>query len=324
MLTHRRLLVLAGIAPTVAGGARASNGGFPARPVRLVVAFPPGGSTDFLARLIAERMQSRWGSAVLVENRPGAGTTIGNAFVARSLPDGHVLLFAGAPFVISAHVYPSLPYDAQQDFSPVALVATAPLMLGVHHSVPTHSVAELVALALARPGELTCATPGNGSLPHLTLENFRLRTGARVTQVPYRGGAQAVEALVKGEVSMMFAGPLELLPHIRTGTVRPLATASAERRADLLGVPTFSEAGVPDFIALSWFGVMAPAAVPAATRGKIAAEIRNAVADGEVRRAILGQGMEPADLDGDAFGRFLDGQHALWRNVALRSGARPE
>jgi tripartite-type tricarboxylate transporter receptor subunit TctC len=220
---------------------------YPSKPVKLIVPFAPGGATDIIARAVAQKLSDRVGQAVVVENKPGAGTTIGNAEVAKSKPDGYTLLFAPTPFVISQVVYPTLPYDPAKDFAPVSLLATSPFILVTNPSVPAKSIAELVALAKARPGALTFCSAGNGTVPHLAGELFKLRAGVDIVHVPYKGGGPAIIDLVGGQVNMMFATPIEVAQHVQSGRLNVLGATSLKRLATMPQVPTLAEAGYPGF-----------------------------------------------------------------------------
>ncbi len=212
---------------------------YPSRPVKMVVPFAPGGATDIIARTVAQKLSDRLGQSVVIENKPGAGTTVGNAEVAKAKPDGYTLLFAPTPFVISQVVYPTLPYDPRKDFTPVSLLATSPFILVTNLAVPAQSIAELVALAKAKPGTLTFCSAGNGTVPHLAGELFKLRAGVDIVHVPYKGGGPAIVDLVGGQVNMMFATPIEVSQHVQAGKLRVLGATSRQAAA---GVSRYADA----------------------------------------------------------------------------------
>ena len=240
------LSLVAALAPPVSAQT------YPAQPVKLVVPFAPGGATDILARTIGQRLAERIGQPVIIENKPGAGTTIGNAAVAQAAPDGYTLLFAPTPFVISQVMYPKLPYDADKAFTPVTLLAVSPFILVAHPDLNAKSVAELVALAKAKPGSLTFASAGNGTVPHLAGELFKLRTGIEMTHIPYKGGGPAITDLVGGQTQLMFATPIEVMQQVQAGRLKVLATTAPKRLPTQPDVPTIQESGYPGFEVFAW------------------------------------------------------------------------
>jgi tripartite-type tricarboxylate transporter receptor subunit TctC len=296
--------------------------GYPTRPVKLVVPFAPGGATDIIGRIVAQKLSEQIGQQVVVENKPGAGTTIGNAAVAAAAPDGYTLLFAPTPFVISQLMYANLPYDAQKDFTPVALLAVSPFILVLNPTVPAKNVAELVALAKARPGTLNFASAGNGTVPHLAGELFKIRTGADVVHVPYRGGGPAIVDLLSGQVSMMFATPIEVIQHVQAGKLRVLATTATSRLAAMPDIPTIQEVGYPDFEVYAFFGMLAPAGTPKQIVDRLASELEKVMELPDVRANFAAQSAEPNVLRPEAFAAFLGRERDKWGAIVKRSGAR--
>jgi tripartite-type tricarboxylate transporter receptor subunit TctC len=296
---------------------------WPSKPIRLVVPFPPGGSTDVLARRLAERMSPSLGQTVLVENRPGAGGTTGADFVSKSAPDGHTLLMGvTGSNAIAASLFPNLPYDPVAGFAPVSRVVSAPLVVTVNPGLPIRNLAEYIAAAKAGPGSITYATPGNGTSMHLTGVMFSLASGVELTHVPYRGSAQATTDLIAGLVKSSFADVLVVLPHLRAGSVRGLAVTGAERHPLLPELPTVAEAGLPGFLAESWQGVFAPPGTPRAVLARLHAEVAKAMQAPEIREAFAQQGFrveatEPAD-----FAVFVKAEVAKWGDVVKRGGVR--
>lgn len=296
--------------------------GYPERPLRVVVPFAPGGATDIIARIVGQKLGERLGTQAVIENKPGAGTTLGNAEVAKAKPDGHTLLFAPTPFVISQLVYPNLPYDASRDFAPVSLLATSPFILVVHQGVPARSLGELVALAKAKPGTLNFGSAGNGTVPHLAGELFKLRAGVDVVHVPYKGGGPAITDLVGGQLSMMFATPIEVSQHVQAGRLRVLGTTSLKRLAAFPDVPTLDEGGYPGFEVLSFFGVLAPAGTPQPILDRLAKELAAVMELPDVRERFAAQSAEANVRAGPAFARFLADEREKWADLVKRSGAK--
>jgi len=294
---------------------------FPSKPVRIIVPFPPGGSADASARIVAEKTSEEWKQAVLVENKPGAGTTIAAAFVAGSPPDGHVLYLTGPiSHAVSAALYKNLSYDAVSSFAAVARVATAPFILVVHPSVKANSVQELIALARTRPGALTYASSGSGAAPHLAAEMLASMTGTKFVHVPFKGTAPALVALLGGQVDFQIAD-VAALPHIRAGKLRALAVTTAGPTVLVPGVPTVAES-VPGFDVPSATGILAPAGTPREVVAKINAAINRALATEDVRRRLNAQGFEPAPATPEEFGAFLASEVRKYARVVQEAGVR--
>jgi tripartite-type tricarboxylate transporter receptor subunit TctC len=295
---------------------------YPDHPVKLIVPFAPGGATDIIARTVAQKLSERMGQPVVVENKPGAGTTIGNAEVAKAKPDGYTLLFAPTPFVISQVVYATLPYDPKKDFAPVSLLATSPFILVVNAGVQARSVADLVAAAKAKPGTMTFCSAGNGTVPHLAGELFKLRAGVNVVHVPYKGGGPAIIDLVGGQVDMMFATPIEVAQHVQSGKLRVLGTTSQKRLPAYPDVPTLGESGYPGFEVASFFGVLAPAGTPRDIVAKLAGDLAWTMEQPEVRERFASQSAAANVQDPASFARFLDAEREKWSDIVKRSGAK--
>jgi tripartite-type tricarboxylate transporter receptor subunit TctC len=293
---------------------------WPSRQVRIVVPFPPGGSTDVLARRLAERLSPAFGQTVLVENRPGAGGTTGADYVAKSPPDGHTLLMGvTGSNAIAQSLYPGLPYDTVRSFSPVSRVVSAPLVLVVTNAMPVTDMAGYIATAKAAPNTLTHATPGNGTSMHLTGEMFSRAAGVRLVHVPYRGSAQATTDLVAGQVLSSFGDVLVMLPQIRAGAVRPLAVSSLTRHPLLPEVPTMAESGLPGFEAFSWQGLFAPAGLPAPILDRLHAEVARAMQAPEIRGSFAQQGFLVEATTSADFAAFVASETARWGAV-VRAG----
>ncbi len=295
---------------------------YPTKPIRLVVPFAPGGASDVLARLVGQKLAERLGQPVVVENKPGAATTVGSAEVARAPADGYTLMLAPAPFVIAPLMYQKLPYDGARDFTGVALLASSPLILTVHPSVGAATPQELLALAKVKPGTIMYGSPGNGSVPHLATELFKLRTGADFTHVPYKGGGPAVTDLVAGHIGIMFASPIEVSQHVAAGKLKYLVASTKDRVASLPNVPTAGELGIAGFDVVAWFGLVAPAGTPKDIVGKLSQEIGSILATPEIREKFAGQGAEITFLPADEFNRFLAREREQWAMAVKVSGAK--
>jgi tripartite-type tricarboxylate transporter receptor subunit TctC len=314
----------AGTLALLAAPASAQN--FPTRPIRIVVPFPPGGSTDLLARRVAERLTVALGQTVLVENRPGAGGTTGADLVAKSAPDGHTLLTGvTGSNAIAASLFPNLPYDPVRDFAPVARLVSAPLILVVNAQNPARDLAGYIAAARANEASpITYATPGNGTSMHLAGELFAQTARVRLTHVPYRGSAQAMTDLMSGQVQSAFADFLVSLPHVQSGALRPIAVTSRERHPLLPNVPTVAEAGLPGFEATSWQGLFAPAGTPAAVIARLHAEVAAALAAPEIRAPFAQQGFIVDAGDPAEFAAFIRAEVSKWREVVRAGNIRPD
>ena len=267
---------------------------YPGRAIRLIVPFPPGGSVDPVARLLAPKLTESWGQQVIVDNRPGANGAIGTEILAKAAPDGYTLiLLGGGTHVINALLVRNLPYDSVKDFAPVATVQRSDYVLVVHPSLPVSDLKHLIALAKSRPGQLSYASAGNGNMNHLAAELFNMLTGVKTLHVPYKGGGQALTDLMGGQVHMHFAVVVSALPHIKSGRLKPLAIGGETRFTALPQVPTFTEAGLSGFRLQPWQGIFAPARTPKPIIDRLAAEISRIVMLPEVTERITGWGSQP-------------------------------
>jgi tripartite-type tricarboxylate transporter receptor subunit TctC len=295
---------------------------WPSRPIRLVVPLSPGGFADVPARLLTPRLSAALGKQVFVENRPGAGSTIGADFVAKSAPDGHTLLLMATPHVISAHLYRSLPYDSLKDFAPIALIASGPYALVVNpKELPVSSVRELIAAARARPGKIDYASSGNGSAQHLVGALFSTMAGIELNHVPYKGSGPAMQDLIGGQVQVSFAGIPNVLSHVKSGRLRALGITGARRWSELPDVPTIAEAGVPGYDASLWLALAAPAGTPGEIVQRLHAEIGKALQDAELQRSFLAAGVEPTLLGPQELGAFVRAAYEKWGRVVRETGA---
>ena len=294
---------------------------WPSRPIRMVVPLSPGGFADVPGRILAARLSSLLGYNVFVENRPGAGGTIGADFVAKSAPDGYTLLFTGTPHVISAWIYKKLPYDALKDFEPVALVASGPYVLVVNPQLPVHSIRELIAAAKAQPGKIDYASSGNGSAQHLVSALFASMAGIELNHVPYKGSGPAMQDLLGGQVKVSFAGIPNVLPHVKAGRLRALAVSTPQRSPDLPDVPTAAEAGVPGYQATLWLNLAAPAGTPGEIVQRIYAETAKALQDAELQQSFRAAGVEASPMSPQELAGFMRGEYEKWGRVVRDTGA---
>jgi len=296
---------------------------YPNKPVRMVVPFPPGGTTDILARAVGQKLSESWGQQVVIDNRPGAGGNIGTDIVAKSPADGYTLLMGTVgTHSINASLYSKLPFDPIKDFAPVTLVASVPNVLVVNATIDAKSVKELIALAKSRPGQLAFASSGNGTSIHLAGELFKSMTGTSMLHIPYKGSAPAIAELLGGQTNMMFDNLPSAMPHIKSGRLRALAVTSVRRSPALPDVPTIAETGITGYEASSWFGVLAPAGTPKDVVAKIQADIAKALNTPEIRERLSGQGAEPVGDTPEHFAEHIKAESAKWARVVKDSGAR--
>ena len=304
------------VALALACAAPAFAQGFPNKPITLVVPFPPGGGTDTGGRVIAEQLGRRWGQPVIVENKGGAAGQIGADFVAKSKPDGYTLLLGNiGTQAINPLLYPKMPYDADKAFAPVSLVAELPLAMMVNPAVPAKTAAEFVALAKAKPGQLSYSSSGAGGAPHLAAEMFKDQTGAFILHVPYRGGGPAIADLLAGHVQLSFMTVLEASGHIKAGKLRALAVTGDKRVPAFPDVPTLAEKTVPGFNAISWIGLLAPAGTPQDVQDKIAADVRAVLADEAVKARFVALGGVPRATTPAEFAKLIQDDRARYAQI---------
>ena len=301
----------------------ASAQNYPVRPVKLVVAFAPGTTSDIIGRLIAEKLTQQMGQPFVVENRTGAGGTIGAESVARAEPDGHTLLLSTAALPVSAHVYPNLRYDTAKDFASVTVISHSPLLLAANVDFPPKSVQELIQYAKANPGKLSFGSAGVGTSHHLTGEKFKLDTGVDMIHVPYKGSGPAHIDLMGGQIQMMFDNIVALIGHVRSGKVRALAVSSAKRHPLLPDVPTIQEAGVKGFETVAWFGVVAPAGTPRPIINRLNAEVLKAMKLPDVEKRLLDSGSDIIGNTPEQADQFLRAEVQKWGTVVRAANVKP-
>ena len=298
---------------------------YPARPVTFIVPFAPGGGTDITARTVAAKLSQKWGQAVVVENRGGAGGVIGADTVAKARPDGTTLLIANVGITsINPALYPKLPYDADRAFAPISLICELPFVLMASPKFAPNSVQELVAFARANPEKVTYASSGQGGSPHLTAELFQLLTGTRMTHVPYKGGGPAMIDLMAGHVDILFASVLEGSGHIKAGKLKGLAVTHAKRNPALPDVPTIAEAGVKGGESGSWIALLAPAGTPSAVIQKISMDIKEAVGAADVREKLIGQGAVPRASTPAELQARIDSDLGRYGSIIREKGLKAE
>jgi len=323
-MTLRAALALLCLAGGLASTPAAQAGAYPDKPVTLLIPYPPGGSTDILARPLSNILQKRWGQALVLEYRPGAGGTIATSQLARAKPDGYTLIMVLAAHAINPSMYASLPYDTKKDFAPVSLVATLPMIAVAPPSTPANTMQELIAYAKQNPGKLTFASAGTGNTSHLAGEMFKAATGINMVHVPYKGSAPAVVALLGGEVSLMFDSFSTSYPQVKAGKLKALAV-TGEKRVDIApDIPTVGESAVPGFVVNGWYGVLAPAGTPPDIVGKLSADIADALKTPSLREQIASYGYVPVGSTPADFSKYIDDEIVHWGAAVKASGARVE
>jgi tripartite-type tricarboxylate transporter receptor subunit TctC len=313
-------LVLAAIVAAAMWTNGATAAPYPDQPIKLVIPFPPGGTTDVLGRIFAQYLSQKLGSPVVVENKPGAASALGIDDVAKATPDGYTLLWGPSDgLAVLPAVRSNLPYQPLKDFTPLGLVAKVPFAFAVNANFPAHDIKGLVAYAKGHPGALNYGTPGIGSAGHLTTALLELRTGIKLTHVPYKGGAQAINDTMAGQIQMTTASPTALVSFVQAGKLRLLAQTGETRIALVPDVPTMIEAGVPDFVAESWFGVFGPKALPSDIATKLTQAVAATQSNPEVQSQFNKVGVVPADIPAAEFPSFLASNMKLWSDIATKA-----
>jgi tripartite-type tricarboxylate transporter receptor subunit TctC len=297
---------------------------YPTRSIRLVVPSSPGGGTDISARIIAPKLSEYLGQQIVVDNRPGAGTMIGGEIVSRAAPDGYTLLMGVSTLAINPAMYKKMPYDALRDFAPISQAVSLPNVVVSHPSVPAKNVKELIALAKVRPGQLTFASAGVGTSPHLSMELFLVMAGLKMVHVPYKGSGPGAVDTVAGHVALMAPNMLTALPYIRSGRLRAFGVTSAKRSAGADDIPTIAEAGLPGYEAVQWYGVLAPAGTPRPVIDRLHAEVAKALQQREVREKLSTDGAEAVGNTPEQFGAYIKAETDKWAKVVKAAGIKPE
>ncbi|MBS0474638.1 MAG: tripartite tricarboxylate transporter substrate binding protein [Proteobacteria bacterium] len=309
------------MAPLAATVAQAQTATFSATAVKLVVPYAAGGATDIVARAVSEKMATLWGKPVVIENKPGAGTTLAAAQVARMPGDGSTLYMTTSAHTIAGSIYKKLDFNPVTDFAPLTLIVKVPLVLVVRPNMNVHTLGEFLKYVKANSDKASFASPGNGTAQHLAGELFNTTAKTKMTHVPYRGDAPAITDLMGGSVDAMFATLTAVLPHIASGKLTAIALANGNRVEKVPEIPTFAEAGMKNFEAATWFGVLAPAAMPTALREQISRDIRSVVAQPDMRKRLIDLGGEVVSSDPAEFQRFMQAETAKWQEIVRTSGA---
>lgn len=317
-----RCVLVAAAAATLGAGPDAAAQAYPARPVRMIVPYPAGGGTDIISRTVAHKLGEKWGQQVVVDNRGGANGIIGTDLAAKAKPDGYTLVVVIATQAINPALYPKLPYNSDTDFTPVTLMAQYPFILTVHPSVPAKTAREFIALAKKRPGEMSYASSGNGSGPHLGFELFKSTAGIDVVHVPYKGAGPANTELISGQVQAFFNNVLAARPHIDSGRLRVLAATSARRSKAMPELRTLSESGLPGFDVTGWYGVLVPAGTPAAIATRLQADIAAVLQIPEIASRLSSEGAEPVGSSSAEFAKFLQVETQKWAKVVKAAGIK--
>ena len=318
-----KTVLAAGVIAGISGVAVAQ--GYPNKPVRLIVPQSPGGGADILARAVAAKLSETWGHQVVVENRAGAAGIIGTEAAAKATPDGYTLLMGAiGANGINPGLYPNLPYDSRKDFAPVTMVASAPLLVVVHPSVPLNSTKELIAFAKSQPGKINFASAGSGNATHLAGELFKTMANVDITHVPYKGATPAETDLIGGQVQLMFSSILSALPHVKAGRMKALAVTSLRRSSLAPELPTVAESGLPGYEMNPWYGVFAPAGTPRPVIDKIHRDIVRILQLPDVKERFAALGAEPVGNTPEQFGAFVDAEITKWSKVIKDSGAKAE
>ena len=312
------IIPLTGSIPVVDARAAAAEQNYPNRALRIVVPFAPGGGTDILARLLGARLSEAWLQPIVIDNRPGGATVIGTELVAKAPADGYTLLISTGNFTVNPAMFPKLPFDTSRDFTPVSMLATAPNVLVVDPSLPVRSVRELIAFAKPRPRQINYGSSGNGGTGHLAMEMLKQMAGVDLVHIPYKGGGPALNAVLMGEVSVLFNNMIATVPHINSGRLRALGVTTKARSPIAPEIPSIAESGLPGFEATGWFGAFVPAGTPDSVVQKVASEIARIVNLKDVRDVLMGQGAVPIGNSSREFGEFIRTDIERWK-VTLAS-----
>jgi tripartite-type tricarboxylate transporter receptor subunit TctC len=317
------LTAVAAWTPLISGAAFAADE-YPARPIRLIVPFPPGGSNDIIARMLGLQLGERLGKPIVVDNRAGAGGNLGIDTVAKANPDGYTMLIVSAAFAFGPSMYAKLPFDPVKSFAPVAKIGYGPNALGVFPGLPVRTAKDLIALAKAKPGQINFASAGIGSSVHLASELFKSMAGIDVVHIPFKGGGPALIDVIAGNSQFIIGTLVQGLPHMRSGKVRGIGIASKKRSAAVPEMPTIDESGLPGYEAANWWGIMFPAKTPQAIVNRLDKELAAILATDEIKKRFAADGAEPEHVSQAAFAKFIAAETAKWGQVVKTAGIKPQ
>ena len=297
---------------------------YPARPIRWIVAVPPGSTNDLISRIVGQKLGDAWGQQVITDNRPGGAFVIASDIIAKAAPDGYTVGTLLTPHIVNPFVMKNLPYDTLRDFTPVTNMVMVPGVLTINPGVPANTLKELIAYAKAKPGVLNYGTPGQLTSGHLSMEMLKLMAGINITFIPYKGGAPAIADLIAGQIQLLISGPPGVLPHIKSGRLRAIASTAAKRSPGLPDTPTFAEAGLPGYDTYEWYGVFAPAKIPKERLAKLSKEIARILRLPDVSEKLIAQGALPVGNTPEEFAAFIKNEMNVWGKVAQQVGLKPD
>ena len=319
----RLQLMAAGILSVFTAIASAADD-YPARPIRWIVAVPPGSTNDLISRIVGQKLGDAWGQQVITDNRPGGAFVIASDIIAKAAPDGYTIGTLLTPHIVNPFVMKNLPYDTLRDFTPVTNMVMVPGVLTINPTVPANTLKELIAYAKAKPGVLNYGTPGQLTSGHLSMEMLKLMAGINITFIPYKGGAPAIADLIAGQIQLLISGPPGVLPHIKSGRLRAIASTAAKRSPGLPDTPTFIEAGLPGYDTYEWYGVFAPAKIPKERLAKLSKEIARILRLPDVSEKLIAQGALPVGNTPEEFAAFIKNEMNVWGKVAQQVGLKPD
>ena len=323
-ITARVLIVAICLLTTGAVVAQSNAPSYPAKPIRLIVPFAPGGTNDVLGRIVADKLSERLGQPLVIDNRAGANSVLGSEIAARASADGYTLLIVSAGLAVNPSIVRSLPYDTERDLTPIALIGGGPYLMVVHPAVPAKTVQEFIVWVKSKPGQVNYASVGTGSPPHLAAELLRITADIDMQHVPYKGGSAVLPDLIAGRISMFFGSISTLQPHVQAGRLRAIAVTTVHRAAAMPELPTFIESGVAGYEVNGWYGLLGPGRMPRAIVKRINTEMRQALVDPDTKRRFTAIGMDPAPGSPEEFAALIHSEIAKWANVVRAAGIKPE
>ena len=325
MTTHERLIFIALTLVATAGSTAVVHAqNYPTRPIRWIVPVPPGSTTDIVSRLVGQKINEAWGQQVIIDNRPGGAMVIGSDIIAKASPDGYTVGTLLTPTIVNPFVLKDLPYDTLRDFTPVSLMVMVPGVMTMNPAVPANTLKEVIALAKANPGKYNYGSPGQLTSGHLSMEMLKVMAGINFTYIPYKGGVPAIADLIGNQIQFLISGPPGVLPHIKSGRLKAIATTAAKRSPGLPDMPTFAEAGLPGYDTYEWYGVFAPGKMPKDVLAKLSREIARIVKLPDVSEKLIAQGAIPVGNTPEEFAAFVKREMDTWGKVAQQVGLKPD